>query len=616
MQIYIAKIYISNQILQSFQPISICCGVPDLLTVLLLQPFQLISNIDYQNFNSTMPNPLNRVRTFMVWIRTVVPLQKRNVFVVYFFILLAAALDNMNTSAALTLSKDIEKTFNTNSSTASWALSGYALTLGSFILITGKLADIIGPHNIFLIGLCIIWICSLICACIPHTSIVALIVFRALQGVGASALVPSTVALAANYFTDDLSKYLAPALGGFIIALTGVFGVGVTIGGAFSQTSTGYRGFFWFAFGYGLILNIILLFLIIPVESRNGDKNMKLKNIDFVGGFLVIAGVLLVILGLTEGGENWRSPKAYIPLVVGFFTFLSSLAFEIIYLKRFQRKNRNKSNPSDWRLQVELLFPPEIIKIPNFLPILIQCGFYYATFTMVLIGIDYYTFIEENSPIIVAIKVLPLPVGLVFGALVYRTSYYNKVGLKNMLTLSSAISLGMCIWFSRIDYKSDHSYWKFGFVSLFLYGYGINMFFNIYFSVVVSNTPLHLQGVVNGIYQTCGQVLLSIGNALVPSILGNLEVATTEQAKQTLFNKFQKIFYVVLAFHAVMFLIMIFLVKNHKKENGSDEGNDEEDLLEEKKQEDECECHATVGSNKAGSRNSVTNSSYFDAGSV
>ena len=561
---------------------------------------------------------LSRISTFLAWARNVVPLEKKNVFVVYFFILLAASLDNMNTSAALTLSNDIEKAFNTNSSTASWVLSGYALTLGSFILITGKLADIIGPDNIFLIGLSVIWICSLICACIPHSSVVALIVIRALQGVGASALVPSTVALAANYFTGKLSKYLAPALGGFIIALTGIFGVGVTIGGAFSETSTGYRGFFWFVFAYGLILNIILLFLIIPVDRKDGEDKMELKNIDFVAGFLVIAGVLLIILGLTEGAENWRSPKAYISLIVGFFAFLLSLGFEIIYLKRFQRKNQNKDKSTDWRLQVELLFPPEIIKIPNFLPILIQCGMYYATFTMVIvIGINYFTFIEGNTPIIVAIKVLPLPVGLVFGALAYRTSYYNRVGLKKMLILSSAICLGMCVWFSRIDYKSDNSYWKFGFVSLFLYGYGINMFFNIYFSVVVSNTPLHLQGVVNGIYQTCGQVLLSIGNALVPSILGNLEVATTEQAKQTLFNKFQTIFYVVLAFHAVMFLIMVFLVRNHQKENESDDRIDEEDVLgEEKKQDDDCECHVREADSGTESRNSRTNLSYLDARSV
>ena len=565
-----------------------------------------------------MLNPLKKFGTFMVWIRNVVPLEKRNVFVVYTLILLATSLDNMNTSAAFTMSNDIEKAFNTDSSTASWVLSGYALTLGSFILITGKLADVIGPHNIFLAGLGIIWICSLICACIPHTSIVALIVFRALKGIGASALVPSTVAIAANYFTGDYAKYLSPALAGFLIALTGVFGVGVTLGGAFSETNVGYRGFFWFVFAYAFVIDLTLLFIIIPVDKTEGHKRMKLKNIDFFGGFLVITGVLLIILGLTEGAENWRSPKAYVPLIVGVFTFLSSLGFETIYLKRFQRKNQNLDKSADWRLQVELLFPPEIIKIPNFLPILIQCGMYYATFSMVMvIGINYYTYIEKESPIIVAMKVLPLPVGMVFGALVYRASYYNRVGLKNMLILSSLLTLGMAIWFSRITYKTSHSYWKYGFISLFIYGYGINMFFNIYYSVVVSNTPLHLQGVVNGIFQTCGQVLLAIGNALVPSILGNLEMITTEEEKQHLFNRFQTIFYVVLGFHGCMVLIMVFMVKSPKKVNGSEEGSEKKNVSEEKEDEDLYNRDEFGREReKEGPRDPVIGPTYSHAGSV
>ncbi|GAV30148.1 hypothetical protein PMKS-003655 [Pichia membranifaciens] len=105
---------------------------------------------------------------------------------------------------------------------------------------------------------------------------------------------------------------------------------------------------------------------------------------------------------------------------------------------------------SDWRLQMELLFPPEIIKIPNFLAFLLVCGLYYATFTMMLaVGIEYYSFIEEASPIISAIKVFPLTVGLVFGATIYRASYYEKIGLKNMFILSSALTLGSCIWMKQ-----------------------------------------------------------------------------------------------------------------------------------------------------------------------
>lgn len=93
----------------------------------------------------------------------------------------------------------------------------------------------------------------------------------------------------------------------------------------------------------------------------------------------------------------------------------------------------------------------------------------------------------------------------------------------------------------------------------------MNMFFNIYIGVVVANTPLHLQGVANGIYQTCSQVLLSIGNALVPSILGNLHRATNERMKQELHARFQSIFYVIMGFHATVFFIMVLFVRNSKK---------------------------------------------------
>lgn len=511
-------------------------------------------------------NLLHQIQQLLNWPQQLVAVEKRNVFVVYFLVLLATSLDNLNSTAALTMTANIEKEFHTDSSTASWVLSGYALTLGSFIMISGKIADIIGPHNLFLIGLTSVWICALICACIPHSSIITLIVFRAIQGIGASSLVPSTIALAANYFTGRYAKYLPAAIIGFIISLTGTLGFGIILGGAFSETLIGYRSFFFFVFAFGFFCDLVLLFLIIPIKKTTEHANLKMKNIDFIGSALVIVGILLIILGLTEGGENWRSPKAYMPLIVGFFTFVCALVFEILYIQRFKTKHRHLDKASDWRLQMELLFPPDIIRIPNFLPFLIVCGLYYATFTMMLaVGIEYYSFIEEASPIISAIKVFPLTVGLVFGAIIYRASYYEKVGLRNMFILSAALTLGSCVWFSRTNYEVLNSYWKFGIGSLFLYGYGMNIFFNIYIGAVVANTPLHLQGVVNGIYQTCSQVLLSIGNALVPSILGNLQRATNERMKHELHAKFQSVFYVIMGFHATVFFIMVLFVRNLKK---------------------------------------------------
>lgn len=185
----------------------------------------------------------NRVKGCF-WTRNDIPKEKRNVVLVYSIVLFTTCLDNINSSATLTLQANIQEPFNTTSSTATCVLSGYILILGSFIIIAGKVADIIGCHNLYLSGLTIVWICSLICACIPHNSIIPLTIFRAIHGIGASALVPSTLALAANYFTGEYSRYLMYAIMDFIISVTGTLGLGLILGVAFVETSIGYKSFF------------------------------------------------------------------------------------------------------------------------------------------------------------------------------------------------------------------------------------------------------------------------------------------------------------------------------------------------------------------------------------
>lgn len=220
----------------------------------------------------------NKVINLLEKSQNIIPLEKRNVFIVYFIILLATSLDNLNSTASFTMSLNIQEKFNTDSSTASWVLSGYALTLGSLIMISGKVSDIIGPHNLFLLGLTGVWICALICACIPETSIITLIVFRALQGIGASALVPSTIAIVANYFTGKYAKYLSAAIIGFIISLTGTLGIGIVLGGAFSATKVGYKSFFYFIFAFGFVCDISLLFFDYTSKENRGASQVEVEK--------------------------------------------------------------------------------------------------------------------------------------------------------------------------------------------------------------------------------------------------------------------------------------------------------------------------------------------------
>lgn len=94
--------------------------------------------------------------------------------------------ENLNVTGALTTSFSIAKQFDASSTTVPLALSAYALISGAFIIFLGKLADVIGVHTVFLMGISSISILSLL---IAESSIAAvkIILFRALQGISAAA---------------------------------------------------------------------------------------------------------------------------------------------------------------------------------------------------------------------------------------------------------------------------------------------------------------------------------------------------------------------------------------------------------------------------------------------
>lgn len=492
-------------------------------------------------------------------------------------------MDNFNVTATLTSQISIQEKFNSTSTITSWVLSAYALTLGSCILIFGKLSDILGPHNIFILGLTTIWLCSLITAVI-NDSIIALIVFRAFQGVGASALIPSGFALTANYYSYN-QRHLQLAISGLICALTASFGIGTIIGGSFALTSIGYKSLFYFVFGITFVFDLILVFIIIPIEKTAEHENLKVSNLDFPGVFLFIVGILLMILGLTEGGENWKSPKAYVPLPIGFILVLNVFIFESYYIRNYQIKTKSNGIQPDslnkfnkWKFKLDLLFPPECLKIPNFLTFLISVGLYYMTFTICITGqIQYHLFVENNSTIITAIKILPLSIGLVLSAVSYNKKIYDKIGTRFVLLFSSALTLGSYIWMSRLKYSSYKGYWKFEFFSIFLFGFGTNIFFNVYLNVVLSNTPLHLQGVISGIYQTFCQVSLCIANAIVASLLGSLHFATDIKDMEDMHSRFNNIHYLGIGCMATALIILLLFTKNTS--NGKIDNEGENDLL-------------------------------------
>ncbi len=533
---------------------------------------------------------LSNIKNSLLKGRNVVPMERRNKVIVYLFILSATSLDNLNVSGTLTSIFSITESFDSTTTTVSWVFASYALTLGAFIIIAGKLADALGPHNVFLIGLFFTSIFALISAVIVK-EIIALIVFRALQGIFAASLIPSAFALTGSYFTGVA---LQRAVTGLILALTAIFGVGLILGGAFSMSSIGYKGLYYFTFAIGMTLFIALYFLIIPIDITEGHKNLRIRDLDFGGSIFLVIGLLLIILGLTEGGESWHRKSSYIPLVIGVLVFFSVVIFEMGYIQNYkdkvdsrlkqieetkvnvegsEKKEETKQittevkGSNDWRYTIQLLFPREVITIPNFFQYLVSTFLFYIDFIAIMSTmIQYNLYITLDPPILAAVKVLPVPLGLTVGALLYKEKTAQRIGTKFVIMASPILLLTMTVWLSRVDFRKSHNFWKYQCFSELIFGFGINLYFQVYWNDILTGTPVHLQGVVSGILQTAGQIGICFGNTIIAALVGDLTLNHDYDSRVELHERFKKNFYLAFAASGCLCLALV-TIKGKKTEN-------------------------------------------------
>lgn len=503
--------------------------------------------------------------------RKLVPDKYRSKPFVFVFICIAVALDEFSVSGALTTSYSIAEHFHATTSTVSWVLSAYALTLGAFVILFGRLADILGPDKVFLAGVLSQALFSLLCA-IPQPSIIAMIVFRAFQGIGGATLIPSGISIATHYFEG---KALQLALGLISIVLTASFGVGCVMGGAFSLTPIGYQGFWYCICGIAVFCLFFLYLFMIPIEQTDEAKEMKVKDLDYPGVFFLVGGLLLIIFGLTESAEGWKDPKVYVPIPVGAVMVIGMFMFESFYIGPIQAKHAieekevepesQTTNGDSWVFRVQIFIPQQVFKLENFFSVLICLFVAYLYYISVLYCvIDYHIYVVGDSPLMASVKILPFIVGVIITPFIYNHELASKLGIKYVLVLSGLLELGCTVWLSRLDYRIADEYWKFEFVSLFIIGLNQNVIFLVYFNTVVVDTPLHLQGVVSGVVLTFGQIGVALGGAIFSTVIGNITTPTTPDQVLALHKHMRNAFYLPIAAYA-LYILVCMTVKNPKK---------------------------------------------------
>jgi EmrB/QacA subfamily drug resistance transporter len=180
-----------------------------------------------------------------------------------------------------------------------WVISAYALVFGGFLLLGGRAADLIGRRRLFLVGVVVFTVASLLAGL--AWSEASLIGARAIQGLGAAIISPAALSILSTTFTEGRERNLALGVWGAV----GGFGAaaGVLLGGVLTQTLSWPWIFF---------VNVpvgTLAFVLAPRLLRE-SRDASVKTFDVPGAVLVTSGLSSLVYAITQGGnQGWTSGR-------------------------------------------------------------------------------------------------------------------------------------------------------------------------------------------------------------------------------------------------------------------------------------------------------------------
>ena len=175
----------------------------------------------------------------------------------------------------------------------SWVFSAYLIMQAVTILIYGKLADLFGRKPIFVFGVTIFLIGSLLCGL--ATSMVVLIMFRLIQGFGAGAVTPIATTIVGDMYTlEERGK-----VQGYLSSVWGISAIlGPLLGGVLVQYVS-WSWIFWINIPIGLFAIVGIVFFL------HEEREKKQQKIDYLGSILLLIAILAFMVVLIQGGSVW-----------------------------------------------------------------------------------------------------------------------------------------------------------------------------------------------------------------------------------------------------------------------------------------------------------------------
>jgi EmrB/QacA subfamily drug resistance transporter len=230
----------------------------------------------------------------------------------FFMTILDVAIVNV---ALPSMGRDLEA----SSTSLQWVLTAYSLTFGGFLLLGGRAADLLGRRSVFIVGLVVFTVASLVCGIADNLGV--LVGARAAQGLGAAIISPAALSIVTTVFAEgaDRNKALGiwGALGGSGAA------VGVLLGGVITK----WLGWEWiFIVNVPVGIAVLVACLLVVKESKLESRE---RGFDPLGAITSTGSLVALVYAISKAPDvGWDSAQTIILLVAAVVLAALFLAIE------------------------------------------------------------------------------------------------------------------------------------------------------------------------------------------------------------------------------------------------------------------------------------------------
>jgi hypothetical protein len=362
--------------------------------------------------------------------------------------------------------------------------------------IYGKLADIVGRKPIMLFGIALFLLGSILS--VVAWGMVPLIMFRALQGLGAGAVQPMSITIAGDIYTlaerAKAQGYLAS-----VWAVSAV--VGPTLGGVFTE---------WLTWRWLFIINIPLCLLAFwMLASRFQEKVRRVSHrIDYLGSITLTVGATLLILGLLEGGQVWAWWSAPSVAVLGGGAML--LAVFLVA----QRRAAEPVLPL-WVFSRRVLVASAVIAVLVG-AVLLGLTTYVPTFVQTVLG---------TGPLVAGFALATLTIGWPISATL-SGRFYLRLGFRTTALIGAVLAVTGALSTTRLG--PDSAVWQVG-ACCFVVGLGMGLISSPTLIAAQSSVGWAERGVVTATNLFARSIGSAVGVAAFGA-LANLSLGATTNA--------------------------------------------------------------------------------------